>query len=98
MTLTQYLDLAYAVVVDEHVRRGDTLFDALEHTKEYASRRAGVSAFATAGGSQQEQRRKPEPESGVGGPGEPATATDLANAEAMRVLTGAMGGVQGGFK
>jgi hypothetical protein len=99
MTVNQYLDLAYAVVVEEHVRRGSSLFDALELTAEFAAggeRRPVVTG--TAGATASGNGTPPPPEQGIGGPGAPLTAADLANQEAMAVLTGAMGGVSGGFR
>ena len=98
MTLTQYLDLAYAVVVDEHVRRGDSLFDALESTGLYAAGNKGVSPATASGRDRPKAAPKaPVASYGVGGPGEPATATDLANRDAMAILTGRMASVDGGF-
>jgi hypothetical protein len=90
MTVSQFLDLAFAVLVDEHMRRGDNLFDALENMKTYAAGKGGVKV-STAGG------RASQPSQGIGGPGEPATAADLANMNALATLTGAMKSVDGGF-
>ena len=102
MTINQYLDLAYSVVVDDRVRRGARLYDALDETREFAAGR-GVIPVATAGGNQSDLARPntmPEPEpqtANIGGPGAPITAEDRANAAAMATLNAAMAGVQGGF-
>ncbi len=50
MTLTQFLDVTYAVLVDEHRRLGASLLDALEQTHHYA---AGFEPD-TAGGNEKE--------------------------------------------
>ena len=98
MTVTQYLDLAYAVVVEDRVRRGMTLFEALDDTKEWAAVSAGVS-MAAKSKPQSSPRSAPEPVSGVGGPGAPVSAADLANLEAMAILTGALSNTEsGGFR
>jgi hypothetical protein len=98
MTVSQYLDLAYAVVVDERVRRGASLYEALDDTADLAAG-GGEVVFRTGAASNTTQavRAAPPPEQGIGGPGQPATAADLANVEAMRLLTGGMSNVQGGF-
>ena len=98
--MSQYLDLAYAVVVDERVRRGMPLFDALDDTREYAASRTHAPepvVVATAGGNTV-QAAPPEPErANIGGPGAPLSAEDLANARALATLNNAMSNVQGGF-
>lgn len=83
MTLTEYLDLAYAVVVDEHVRRGASLFDALDVTSEFAAGTKG-ERVATASG-----RESPKTGSGQ-------TVEEMNN-ESFATLMGAMKNVQGGF-
>jgi hypothetical protein len=50
MTLNQYLDVAYATLVDEYRRLGANLTEALERTREYA---AGFTEISTAGGKTQ---------------------------------------------
>lgn len=97
--MSQYLDLAYAVVVDERVRGGAKLYDALEETKSWAASRTAVPAVTARGNTTEAPPRPPDQGvSGIGGPGEPVTATDLANRDAMAVLTGAMKSVDGGFR
>lgn len=54
MTLSQFLDAAYALLVDEYRRLGASLTDALERTREYS---AGFRP-GTAGGKETE-RTKP---------------------------------------
>lgn len=98
MSLTQYLDLAYAVVVDERVRRGASLFDALEQTTEWAAGRRPPAPEVTmpathAGGNSME---RPDPgKADVGGPGAPLSAEDLANAQALEIFNSAMSNVGG---
>lgn len=88
MTLTQYLDLAYAVVVEEHVRRGGSLFDVLESTAEFAAgSNKGVMVGTASGNGQREQKRT----------GSGQTVEDMNN-ESLAILTGAMKNVQGGFR
>lgn len=102
MTVTQYLDLAYAVVVEERVKGGMTLFDALEDTKEWAAGGGGLTAAASAANTTTQTRASAPPSeelpSGVGGPGAPLTRAELANQEAMAVLAAAMSGTDGGFR
>lgn len=95
--MSQYLDLAYAVVVDERVRRGTPLFEALDDTRDYAAvrTRAPEPMVTTARGNSTEA--PPPPPASIGGPGEAVSATDLANMDALATLTGAMKNVDGGF-
>jgi hypothetical protein len=93
MTITAFLDLAHSVCVDERVRRGMTLWEALEDMKEFAAGTGGVkvSVAATASGSGSAAK----PKDGVGGPGEPVGAAELQNVEAMAWLSSKLGGTQG---
>lgn len=98
MTVTQYLDLAYAVVVEDRVRRGMTLFEALDDTKAWAANGGAPIQDAAVGTNTSRPQAVPEPEptSGVGGPGQPVTAAERKNAEAMAILTGVMSNTEGG--
>lgn len=90
MSITAFLDLAHSVCVDERVRRGMTLWEALEDMKEFAAGTGGVKVSTTASGST--SRRQ----TGVGGPGEVVTdPVEIQNAQAMAWLTGQMSGTQG---
>ena len=89
MTITGFLDLAHSVCVDERVRRGLTLWEALDDMKEFAAGTGGIKV-STAGG-----RTEEAPKSGVGGPGEPVSAAELQNAEAMAWLNSQLSGTQG---
>lgn len=103
MSVTQYLDLAYSVVVDERVRRGSSLFDALEATGEWAAGQQPlpevslkatpvVTTLAPASGNSME--REPD-RVDPGGPGAPVTAEERANADAMSMFQSMMGDVGG---
>lgn len=92
MTVTDFLDLAHSVCVDERVRRGMTLWEALEDMKEFAAGTGGVKV-ATAGGSTTVRAEKPQ--RGVGGPGEPVSAAELQNVQSMAWLQSQLGGTQG---
>lgn len=97
MSLTQYLDLAYAVVVDERVRRGSTLFDALEQTAEWAAGgRPPVAAITTpvthAGGNTME---RDVGKADIGGPGAALTPEEIAQAQQMAIFNQAMSNVGG---
>lgn len=85
--MSQYLDLAYAVVVDERVRRGTPLFDALDQTREYAAS-GTVVPLDTSGGNNTTTQAPPR-------------GTDMSveaqNDAALETLVGAMSGIQGGF-
>lgn len=99
MTVTQYLDLAYAVVVEDRVRRGMTLFEALDDTKAWAAnggRPTQEAAVGTNTTSRPQAVPEPEPTSGVGGPGQPVTAAERRNADAMAILTGVLSNTEGG--
>lgn len=91
MTITAFLDLAHSICVDERVRRGMTLWEALEDMKEFAAGTGGVKV-ATASGRTAEAEA---PQSGVGGPGEPVSAAELQNADAMAWLNSQLSGTQG---
>lgn len=57
LTVSQFLDLGYAALVEEHIRMGSSLLEALEKTKEYAS---GPKGVVTAGGSHTVSPREAE--------------------------------------
>lgn len=90
MTITAFLDLAHSVCVDERVRRGMSLWEALDDMKEFAAGDHGVKVAATASGS-----ARSTPKTGVGGPGQPVTAEEMQNADAMAWLQGRLGQTQG---
>ena len=95
MTVTQYLDLAYAVVVEDRVRRGMTLFEALDDTRDWAAVSGGIPMPSA--NSTTRPEAVPEPVSpGVGGPGQPVTAAERKNAESMAILTGVLSNTEGG--
>lgn len=86
MTLTQYLDLAYSVIVDERIKGGMSLFDALDDTKGWAASGGGLSTAATA----QKNDSQPKPTRGV--------SVEQQNDEALQTLMAAMSGIgSGGF-
>ena len=101
MSLTQYLDLAYSVVVEERMRRGSSLFDALDSTTEWAaSARAPIPGItptrdaresAPAGGNSMERADRVDP----GGPGAPLTPEEIANGQALAAFEAMMSGVGG---
>ena len=96
MSVSQYLDLAYAVVVEDRVQRGMTLFDALDDTSEWAARGSGLGTVAASTTTPKRAAAPPPPPTGgVGGPGAPVTATDLANQAAMATLQAALSGTGG---
>lgn len=81
MTVGQFLDLGYAALVEEYIRTGSTLMEALDKTKEYA---AGSGGVVTAGVSA--TRREPQAEPGVAPP--PSAETFLTLAGAMKNVGG----------
>lgn len=85
MTLSQFLDVAYALLVDEYRRLGSNLTEALDRTREFA---AGRPKIVTASGNQQEAIT-PVPSSQL-------TAEELANERAMAAFEQAMQGVSFG--
>jgi hypothetical protein len=85
MTVDQYLDLAYAVVVEDRVRRGMNLHDALEATKEFA---AGTpEPVPTASGSNTTST-----------PPRPPANVEAQNDASLQQLQAMMGGLGGGFR
>lgn len=81
--MNQFLDLGYSALVDEYIRTGSTLLEAIEKTREYA---AGPSGVVTAGGRHTTARVEPSAE----------TVAPPPDAETFMLLEGAMKGL-GGF-
>ena len=86
MTLNQFLDAAYALLVDEYKRLGSSLTEALARTREYA---AGGSRPVTASGNEEERPPLRAVQSGL-------TPEELQNEQALAALEQLMGGVSFG--
>ncbi len=96
MSVTDYLDPAYAVTVDDRVRRGANLRDALEATKDWAAqsdRGETVEVTIPAGGNTYKTAERVDP----GGPGAPVSAQELQDAKATAAFMAQLGNV-GGIK
>lgn len=87
MTLNQFLDVAYTLLVDEYRRLGASLTEALDRTREYAAGGHRI-ALATAGGNVEEATVTSAPQSGL-------TPEELQNERALAALEEAMSGVGG---
>lgn len=83
MTVDQYLDLAFSVVVDDKVRRGATLANALEETSEWAAGGLMKAALedVPAGGNRVV----------------PPQNVEAQNDASLDALMGMMSGASGGF-
>lgn len=98
MSVTQYLDLAYAVAVDDRVRRGVSLLDALESTQEWAARSdLGFLEVkvAPAGGNTYQSSEPERPRVDPGGPGAPVSRREMQEAEAVSAFMTQLGGGKG---
>lgn len=85
MTLNQFLDVAYALLVDEYKRLGSSLVEALASTREYA---AGGHRPVTASGNDDERpalRAVPD-----------LSPEELQNEQALAALEQMMNGVSFG--
>jgi hypothetical protein len=93
MSVTQYLDLAYAVSVEDRVRRGATLVEALDATKEWAARSdTGETVQATtASGNTYQSSDRVDP----GGPGAPVSQREIQEAKAVSAFMSRLGKVEG---
>lgn len=80
MTLNQFLDVAYATLVDEYRKLGALLTEALDRTREYA---AGGHKIVTAGGKTED--RAPVVVDNT------AAQNDAALAELERMMSGVGG-------
>lgn len=83
MSVSQYLDLAYAVVVEEHVRRGASLFDALDSSREFAAGGGETQVPASGNNSVQAQ---------------PPANVEAQNDASLQQLESMMAGLSGGFR
>lgn len=91
-----FLDLAFSVIVDERVRRGWKLDDALEEMKEYARGSSLSETIIRSGtGTNTTVETSEVPASGVGGPGQPVSAAELANVNALAMFEAAMATTSG---
>ncbi len=82
MSISQFLDLAYFVAVDERVRRGWSLHDALDDIKEFAARVVQAPTASVSDSS------TPRPRGGK--------SVEEQNNEALQQLQAMMGGLGGG--
>lgn len=87
MTLTQFLDAAYALLVDEYRRLGSSLMEALSRTREYAQ--GGHRPVVTASGNEERPSLQVVPQSTL-------TPEELQNEQALAALEQMMGGVNFG--
>lgn len=99
MSVTQYLDLAYAVAVDDRVRRGVSLLDALESTQEWAARSdIGLTEpvkVVPAGGNTYQSSDSERPRVDPGGPGAPVSRREMQEAEAVSAFMAQLGSGKG---
>jgi hypothetical protein len=84
MTLNQFLDAAYALLVQEHVRIGASLIEALSNTREYAAgfKEEEEEELIPAGGNTPALRSLPQ-----------LTPEELANEQSLAAFEELMGGV-----
>ena len=87
MTLTQFLDVAYTLLVEEYRRLGANLTEALDRTREYAA--GGHRAEPVTAGGNAREAVTAAPQSGL-------TAEELENERALRALEQMMEGVSFG--
>lgn len=85
MTLNQFLDVAYTLLVEEYRRLGANLPEALDRTREYAA--GGRKPVITVSGNTREAVTA-APQSGL-------TPEELANEQALIALEQAMASVGG---
>ena len=81
MTLNQYLDAAYALLVEEYRRLGANLSEALDRTREFA---AGRKVEVVTADGRTETVTQPQ---------NTLTPEELANEQALAALESAMSGV-----
>lgn len=84
--MSQYLDLAYAVVVDERVRRGMTLWDAIDDVRDFAAGGSAGEAATARGIDASSNTAKPQPN------------VEAMNNNSLAALEAMMSGVSGGFR
>lgn len=81
MTVSQFLDLAYTTLVEEYIRLGSGLIDALERTKQYA----------------RGYRPEVDDEREVASPPPSVQSVEEQNNASLMELQALMSGVSGGF-
>jgi hypothetical protein len=84
MTLTQFLDVAYALLVEEYRRLGAHLTEALDRTREYAQGGRKHSPLTVSGNTEEAVTAVPQ---------HSLTAEELANERALAALEQMMSGV-----
>lgn len=85
MTLNQYLDVAYTLLVEEYRRLGANLTEALDRTREFAA--GGHRKSVTASGNARETVTQPQ---------STLTPEELENERSLAALEQAMQGVSFG--
>jgi hypothetical protein len=84
MTLTQFLDVAYALLVEEYRRLGANLTEALDRTREYAQGGHKHPPLTVSGNTKEAVTAVPQ---------HSLTAEELANERALAALEQMMSGV-----